>query len=115
MKQFLTPDFFKVIIIAGVIIFALIFIRSAINDYVQLNGHNYQVRPDSTEYQIQQLIEERGYYKGIITSLQEQLDNRQIAKGKVINNGKQQIQNYQDHSSDEQLAIWNEKFKNFIK
>lgn len=116
VKDFLTPDFFKTIIIAGVIVFALIWIRGTINDFVQLSRQNtYQVRSDSTERQIQQLIEERGYFKGLAASLQAQIDARQETKTQLINQGKKQIQNYQNSSNDKQLELWNEQFKKFVK
>jgi hypothetical protein len=115
-KNFLTPEFFKILIIAGVVIFSLIWIRGIINDFVHLNGQStYQVRPDSTEKQIQQLVEERGYFKGLAVSLQAQIDARQESKTQIINQGKKQIQNYQNQSQDEQLKLWNEQFKKFIK
>lgn len=116
LKDFLTPDFFKTIIIAGVIVFALVWIRGMMNDYVQLSRQNtYQVRDTANERQIQQLIEERGYFKGLAASLQAQIDARQEVKTQLINNGKKQIQNYQNQSQDEQIRLWNEQFKKFTK
>jgi len=115
IEEFITPSFIKTILILGVIVFSLIWIRGTINDYVQLSRQNsYTVRPDSIEKQIQQLIEERGYFKGLAVSLQAQIDARQETKAQLINQSKKQIQNYQNQTIDKQIELWNEQFKKFI-
>ena len=116
IEEFITPSFIKTILILGVIVFSLIWIRGTINDYVQLSRQNsYVVRPDSIEKQIQQLIEERGYFKGLAVSLQAQIDARQETKAQLINQSKKQIQNYQNQTIDKQIELWNEQFKKFVK
>lgn len=115
-KSFLTPEFFKILIIAGVIVFALIWIRGTITDFVQLTGQNsYNARPDSTEKQIQQLMEERGYFKGLAASLQAQIDARQESKTQLISQGKKQINTYNQSNDLEKINLWNKKFLEFVK
>lgn len=116
-KEFITPSFIKTLLILGVIIYALIWIKD-IATIFQKSGQlpaGYIVRTPEDEKIIQDALIKKGYFLAKAEDALALVEENKKKESNLILNGKKEVQKYQESTADAQLLLWNKKFEEFTK